>query len=91
MLVKSPLAPLFPPGQAPPRKGSCPGGRPYGPEAKEEYKGPFVLLEPVTEGLPSANIFPCLHVAFLIYVIPNSMIIPLTQFLFPGGRGEVKG
>jgi len=43
---KSPLAPLCPPGQAPPRlparrvlqlgeKGSCPGGRPYGPAAKE--------------------------------------------------------
>jgi len=38
MLIKSPLAPLFPPGQ-----------RPYGPEAKEGYKGTFVLLEPVTE------------------------------------------
>ena len=24
-------APLLPPGQAPPRKGSCPGGRPSGP------------------------------------------------------------
>ena len=23
----------LPPGQAPPRKGSCPGGRPYGPAA----------------------------------------------------------
>jgi len=34
---KSPLAPLCPPGQAPPRKGSCPGGRPYGPAAKEGY------------------------------------------------------
>jgi len=40
MLRKSPLAPLFPPGQ-----------RPYGPEAKEGYKGTFVLLEPITEGL----------------------------------------
>ena len=29
------LTPLGPPGQAPPRKGSCPGGRPYGPAAKE--------------------------------------------------------
>jgi hypothetical protein len=46
LIRKSPLAPLFPPGQAPPRlparrglqlgeKGSCPGGRPYGPAAKE--------------------------------------------------------
>jgi len=26
-------APLLPPGQAPPRKGSCPGGRPSGPAA----------------------------------------------------------
>jgi len=26
-------APLLPPGQAPPRKGSCPGGRPSGPVA----------------------------------------------------------
>jgi hypothetical protein len=25
--------PLLPPGQAPPRKGSCPGGRPSGPAA----------------------------------------------------------
>jgi hypothetical protein len=24
---------LLPPGQAPPRKGSCPGGRPSGPAA----------------------------------------------------------
>src|SRR4030042_4480453 len=32
-----PPAPLCPPGQAPPRKGSCPGGRPYGPAAKEGY------------------------------------------------------
>ena len=35
LIRKSPLAPLFPPGQAPPRKGSCPGGKPYGLEAKE--------------------------------------------------------
>jgi len=45
LIRKSPLAPLLPPGQAPPRlparrglqlgeKGSCPGGRPYGPAAK---------------------------------------------------------
>ena len=27
--------PLPPPGQALPRKGSCPGGRPYGLAAKE--------------------------------------------------------
>jgi hypothetical protein len=29
------LAPFFPPGQAPPQRGFCPGGRPYGPAAKE--------------------------------------------------------
>ncbi len=28
------VAPLLPPGQAPPRKGSCPGGRPSGPAAE---------------------------------------------------------
>jgi hypothetical protein len=39
MLVKSPLTPLCPPGQ-----------RPYGPAAKEGYKGTLVLLEPITEG-----------------------------------------
>ena len=36
------LTPLLPPGQAPPRKGSCTGGRPYGPEAKEGKFIPFV-------------------------------------------------
>ena len=40
MLVKSPLAPHCPPGQ-----------RPYGPAAKEGYKGTLVLLEPIIEGL----------------------------------------
>ena len=50
MLRKSPLPPLFPPGQ-----------RPYGPEAKEGYKGTFVLLEPVTEVL---HFFPSLRKSF---------------------------
>ena len=45
------IIPLWSPTQAPPRKGSCPGGRPYGPEAKEGNKGTFVLLEPITERL----------------------------------------
>jgi len=46
------LAPLFPPGQAPPQRGFCPGRRLYGPAAKEgdnnfllwqrENKGDFV-------------------------------------------------
>ena len=41
MLGKSPLTPLFPPGQ-----------KPYGLEAKEGYNNEtFVLLEPVTKGL----------------------------------------
>jgi hypothetical protein len=40
MLRKSPLTPLFPPGQ-----------KPYGLEAKEGYKDTFVLLEHITEGL----------------------------------------
>jgi len=30
-------APQLPPGQAPPRKGSCPGGRPSGPAAAAGY------------------------------------------------------
>ena len=30
-------APQLPPGQAPPRKGSCPGGRPPGPAAAAGY------------------------------------------------------
>jgi len=29
--------PMLPPGQAPPRKGSCPGGRPPGPAAAVEF------------------------------------------------------
>jgi hypothetical protein len=48
MLRKSPLAPLFPPGQ-----------KPYGLEAKEGYKSTFVLLEPITEGLRFLLIFAC--------------------------------
>jgi hypothetical protein len=39
MLIKSPLAPLC----LPPRQEK---------DAKEGYKGTFVLLEPITEGLP---------------------------------------
>ena len=38
------LAPLCPPGQAPPRKGSCPGGRPYGRRPKRSNFPPFGIF-----------------------------------------------
>ena len=41
--------PQLPPGQAPPRKGSCPGGRPSGPAAAAGDEWP--PLSPLGRGM----------------------------------------
>ena len=55
------LTPLCPPGQAPPQRGFCPGGRPYGPAAKEGEYLPFV------KGGKEGFILQCLHNYGLTY------------------------
>jgi len=45
-------APLLPPGQAPPRKGSCPGGRPSGPAAAAGFNTLLKFLTGFIKHLP---------------------------------------